>query len=990
MKTKLHYVFSIAIFLFSVLVFGQKQSSMWASASEEKIKVEDKLERISQPKLYEVYQLDLIALRNSLVNAPTRNTTSTSNVVVSFPNHEGKFESFEIFEASNMAPELQAQFPEIRAYLGRSLENPSSVIRFSVSPEKGLSTMLLNEGKTVFIEPYTQDLSKYIVYINSKEDRVNTAFECLTDDSGVDFDMDTALNNFNTANRNADDGKLRTFRLALACTGEYTQYHGGTVNGALAAMNTTMTRVNGVYNRDMAIQMNIIANNNLIIYTNGATDPYTNNDGGAMLGENQTNIDAVIGSANYDIGHVFSTGGGGIAQLNSPCTTAKARGVTGSPAPIGDFFDIDYVAHEMGHQYGATHTQNNSCQISTNSSMEPGSASTIMGYAGICSPNVQVHSDDYFHAVSILQMWNNVTAGNSQCATQSNTGNTAPVANAGADYNIPKSTAYVLKGAATDVNVGDALTYCWEQFDPEQATMPPVSTSSVGPAYRSLTPVSSPNRYMPAFSTVLGGSLQSTWEVTPSVARTMQFVLTVRDNVAGGASTNTDLMTVTVEDVTPFTVNQPSTWAPGSNQIVSWVVGQTTNATINCQSVNILFSNNGGSSFDYTLASNVPNDGSQSVTIPNVTLTNNARILVEAADNIFYAVTDNFTLSTAQDFSIASLNSAEAACNSDMATFNFAYTTSNGFSDTVTFSASGQPAGSTINFTPLSLNTDGNFSLEVGNLLSVTNGNYNITVTGTSASITKTANVSLTITDGVCASVANTSFDTSTTGVVFNTISNLNTGKPSGYSDYTGLSTDVNRESSYDLSVFANSDGNYQIITYAWIDWNQNCVFDSNEEYDLGTSVNINNQLTANSPLSITVPADAVLGSTIMRITTKYTDPNANQFPTSCENGHDAEVEDYTVNVLTSLSVDDFEFEGFALFPNPNNGSFTVNLNTVSQNPLTIEVFDIRGRSIYRKSYSNVSGEFREEVNLNAVQSGMYMVNVTDGERRITKKIIVE
>ena len=989
--TLLKLTFLIAI-IGGQFMFAQKQKVLWSIASEDKIGSQELLYRNSNPKTHLIYELDIQSLKAQLANVPSRESGVASNVVLSFPNAFGKLEAFEIYEASNMEPELQAQFPEIRAYLGRSLSNSSSTLRFSLSPEKGLSSMLLNEGKTVFIEPFTEDLARYIVFVNSKEDVSNSSFECLTDDSSVEeLDFEELLNN-NTMNRNADDGQLRTFRLALACTGEYAAFHGGTVAGALAAMNTTMTRVNGVYERDMAIHMNIIANNTSIIFLNAASDPYTNNNGAVMLDENQTTCNNIIGSANYDIGHVFSTGGGGIAQLNSPCTvTGKARGVTGSPAPVGDAFDIDYVAHEMGHQYGATHTQNNSCQISTVSSMEPGSASTIMGYAGICPPNVQSNSDDYFHAISILQMWNNVTAGNSQCGALSATGNTAPVANAGADFSIPKSTAFVLRGAATDVNAGNSLTYCWEQFDTEQATMPPVSTSSVGPAYRSLDPVASPDRYMPAFSTVLAGSLQSTWEVTPSVARTMDFVLTVRDNAPIGGSTSSDLMTVSVQDVTPFTVNQPSTWAPGSTQTVSWVVGQTNVAPINCQNVNILFSSNGGSSFT-TLASNVPNDGAQSITVPNIPLTNNARVIVEAADNIFYAITDNFTISTSQDFSISPQDGSQSACNLDSAIFNFVYETANGFSENVTFSASGNPSGSTVTFNPTSLNTDGSFSMQVGNLLAVSNGNYTITVTGTSASLTRNTSVSLNVADGVCTSVANTTYDTSTTGVIFNTISNLNTGKPSGYSDYTSMVTDVNRESSYDLSVYANSDGNYQIITYAWVDWNQNCSFnDPGEQYDLGTSANVNNQLTVNSPLSITVPSDAALGNTTMRITTKYTDPDANQFPTSCENGHDAEVEDYTINVLASLSVEENEFLGFSLFPNPNNGEFTIKFKTISgQDQIGVQVSDIRGRTVFNNMYVVNGTEFNQTINLGQLQSGMYLVNVNDGQRKITKKIVVE
>lgn len=320
-----------------------------------------------------------------------------------------------------------------------------------------------------------------------------------------------------------------------------------------------------------------------------------------------------------------------------------------------------------------------------------------------------------------------------------------------------------------------------------------------------------------------------------------------------------------------------------------------------------------------------------------------------------------------------------------------AYTQVGGFSETTTFSASGGPAGATIVLNPVSLDSDGTFDMSISGLSGATTGDYTITVTGTSASITDSFDFTVSVLDDICPSVGTTQYQTSTTGVTFNTISNLNTGKPSGYSDYTAMSTDVYTDSSYDLTVNANSDGNYQIITYAWIDWNQNCSFDDpGEQYDLGTSANINNQPTINSPLSITVPSDAVLGNTVMRITTKYTDPGLNQFPTSCENGHDAEVEDYTINVLSSLSIDEKELSNFNIYPNPNNGEFTIKLNSNSGNDIAVDVFDIRGRKIFNNSYSRNNSDFSQSIKLNSVEAGMYLVTVSDGAKKITKKIIVE
>lgn len=254
-----------------------------------------------------------------------------------------------------------------------------------------------------------------------------------------------------------------------------------------------------------------------------------------------------------------------------------------------------------------------------------------------------------------------------------------------------------------------------------------------------------------------------------------------------------------------------------------------------------------------------------------------------------------------------------------------------------------------------------------------------------------TDSISFEITGTVCTSVANTDYATSTTGVVFNTISNLDTGKPSGYSDYTSLSTDILVDTSYDLSVYANSDGNYQIITYAWIDWNQNCSFeDAGEQYDLGTSADIANELTINSPLTINVPADAVLGSTIMRITTKYTDPDENQYPSPCENNHDAEVEDYTVNVSDPLGVNDYSFTSFSIYPNPSDGLFNLSLQSNNNESLMVQLFDMRGRLVKHNILSLSSTTINTTIDYSSIETGIYLLKVSKGDQIGVQQIIIK
>ncbi|WP_370103819.1 GEVED domain-containing protein [Winogradskyella sp.] len=329
--------------------------------------------------------------------------------------------------------------------------------------------------------------------------------------------------------------------------------------------------------------------------------------------------------------------------------------------------------------------------------------------------------------------------------------------------------------------------------------------------------------------------------------------------------------------------------------------------------------------------------------------------------------------------------------NDTEAVFMFSYNTILGFSETTTFSVSGVPAGVSSNLTPTSLNADGTVTLTLSNLGSLPNNTYTMTLTGTSNSVTEQASVDLTITNNLCSSEGNLTYQTRTTGVIFNTINNLDAGpKTAPYSDFTGISTTVEAGMNYDLSVRANSDGNYQIITRVWIDWNQNCSFDDpGEEYDLGTSANIADQLTNGSPLTVSVPNDAADGNTIMRVSTKYTNPGANQFPTSCEIGFDGEVEDYTLNVLNNLSVDDDNLDSLSIYPNPNNGTFNIGFNPKSGEDISINVYDISGRIIYNKTYNSVS-RFDEVVSLNNAQSGVYLLNISDGSNKVTKKIVVE
>ncbi|RAR50460.1 reprolysin-like metallopeptidase [Flavobacterium lacus] len=765
MKKLLFLIFCVLI---SFSSYSQK--NYWEKSTKENLSPIQRVQRTTIPVEYEVFTLDLQNFKAELLKAPKRESSQLlSNVIVNFPNAEGEFESFRIYEASIMHPDLQAQFPDIKSYVGVGLGNKSAMVRFSTTLF-GVHAMLFAADREVhYIDTYTSDLRQYMVY-SRKNILPSSAFTCLVEDEimeeveGIHF----SPRNSNTISSNT--GIFRTYRLALASTVEYSQYHinqaglaGGTVAQknavVLAAMNVTMTRVNGVYERDMSLTMQIVpTNTNIIFFTPEKPDTLDNNNtGNALLNQIQGVIDTGIGFNNYDIGHVFSTGGGGVASLGSPCTANKARGVTGSFAPVGDPFDIDFVAHEMGHQFGATHTQNNSCQRTAATAIEPGSASTIMGYAGICAPNVQNNSDAYFHVASLLQM-DNFVAGTGNCSANINNNNDAPIIQPIQNYTIPRSTAFVLEGNATDAN-GDALTYCWEQTDTGIAIQPPTATDAAnGPRFRSRNPSTSPNRFMPIMSTILTGATANQWEVVPSIAKTMNFSLLVRDNgfPNGGQTARTTMTVTTVANAGPFLVTTPNTnvaWVAGSNQTVSWDVAGTTANGVDTPYVDIYLSTNGGASFPTLLASKVPNDGSEIITVPG-SIGNSNRIMVKGHNNIFLDVSNtNFSITAPVSTMAIAFNGVEgeqnkSVCQGSNAVYNLAYQTFAGFTGTTTFSATGNPFGTTVSFVPASASAQGTVQMQVTTNALTPIGIHAITVTATSGATIKTVNMYLEVVSG--------------------------------------------------------------------------------------------------------------------------------------------------------------------------------------------------------------------------------------------------
>jgi chitodextrinase len=673
MKRKLLLVALLATASFS---FAQNKSTLWNTTTKKSSMVP--LEAKMKLPESHLFDLNIVNLKSSLSAAPARGANSKqSSTILSIPNAEGVLERYSVYENSSMDPALAARYPEIKSYIGIGIDNPAATAHFSVSPLGFKSMVLAPDKSAVFIEPISADLRTYTVYRKADRAKSLTPFECSVIDEvapqiqGAD------------ARPNADDSVMRTFRLAMSCTGEYTTYFGGTKALALAAINNSITRCNGVFEKDFGARLIIIANTDAVIYTNASTDPYSNASSMSQWNSQlQSTLTSVIGEANYDIGHLFgATGGGGNAGcIGCICTNgSKGSGIT-SPAdgiPSGDNFDIDYVAHEIGHQMGANHTFTHSNE-GTGVQMEPGSGSTIMGYAGITSLDIQPHSDAYFHAVSIQQVTNNIKA--KTCSVNIATGNSVPTASAGLDYTIPKSTPFMLTATATDAN-GDALTYNWEEMDNQSTSAAPSATKTSGVDFRSYNSTSSPTRYFPRMASLLTGSTTTagseiTVEALPSVARTMNFRVTVRDNRAGGPANNSDDMVVTVNAVAgPFNVTAPNTavsYVGGSTQTVTWNVAGTTANGVNCANVDILISTNAGTSWTTLLAA-TPNDGSQAVTIPNTPGTTN-RIMVKGTNHIFFDISNaNFTITAGSTDTIAPTAPTLSASGTTQTTTNLSW-----------------------------------------------------------------------------------------------------------------------------------------------------------------------------------------------------------------------------------------------------------------------------------------------------------------------------
>ena len=1032
--------------IFSVTSGFSQTDKVWSlhRENDNKITTDKAVVRQSFPKEFKLFDLDINPLRQELFSV-IDNNSNKHTTIISLPNSNGNIEQFEIVEASNFEPDLQSKFTKIRAFSGKGITDKNATLKLSISPQ-GIQAMIFKtEKENEFIEAYSKDHTIYAVF-KSQRNSGKLPWTCSTTDRNLMANLNMQI--LSTNKPSSSIGDLKTMRLAQSCNGEYANYFGATsaaqVGLVLAAYNATLTRCNGVYEKDLAVHLNLIAKTTDVIFYDRATDPYTTlSEWNLQL---QQTLTAKIGEANYDIGHMFGASGGGgnagcigcvcvspdLDSLGVPIAYGKGSGIT-SPAdgvPQGDNFDIDYVAHEIGHQLGANHTFSFSNE-GTGVQKEIGSGITIMGYAGITNQDVAAHSIDIFHEASIQQIQNNLATKSCPITINISAINATPVVAAVPNYTIPISTPFALTGSASDANAGDVLTYCWEQNDNSTTTgnsSVASPTKLTGPNWLSFSPTVSPVRIFPRLTSILAGSFTTgplpggdaiaTIEALSSVARTLNFRLTVRDNatysstapIKVGQTSFTDMVVTVTNSSGPFQVTSPNTnvsYAGGSAQTITWDVNNTTMPPVSCSNVKISYSTDGGLSFPKVLAVSTANDGAESVIIP-VGPTTTGRIKVEAIGNIFFDISDlNFSVNTgaiitAQPFS-------QTACVSNAATFSVTatgtgltyqwqkalaatptvYTDIPGATNSSYTTPATVPADNgnlyRVNIvstdSPTTITTSNVVMLTVINPVLVTQNplpqsgcamdNYTFSVTATGGNLTYQWQVStdggatyINVSPGVPSSAASSGSISNYT--ITNALISLSgnfyrvvvSGQPCGFIITPGVLLTLSKKPTVDIAaaVVSNTNAAVNSMIIATVNpGNLNIIYSWKRNGAI-----IPNTLTS-SFITLAVDDEAAYQLTVTDIST------------GCQSTSN------TINTLASKS-DNLIANRVFIYPNPVRTTMQVRYNnsTSANRGTMLNIYDEKGVRVFSKAYA-ITGTFgRMDVDMSGMQNGTYMIYIMD------------
>jgi len=711
MKTKFYqHLFAILAIVGSQHVTAQKGYFLPAQANARSGQaVEKNISKLAH------YRLKTGDLRSYLLSAPMEfKNKSTHGLELEVPLPDGNLVLFEIFESPILSPEVATKHPEIKTYAGKGVLNKDYSVRINFTVA-GFSAIILGpENDAVYFEKTNTDTSDstYRSYFSRDAVSPKNAAEKKADNRCGTLDAESRadklkLNGTNkrSAATASTGATLRTFRLAMAADAEFTAQKGGTASLAYAALTNYVNNMNAVYRKELSVSFTLVSDET-VVYTDASTDPYTNDDQGKMLDENQLNLDNVI-TGGYDIGHVLGNvggSGGGIAARGSVCdASSKAQGASGvGDGSYADVFDQQLIQHEIGHQFDMSHSYNSNVPVCTtrayDTSVEPGSGTTIMSYGYTCNntnpSDGLVGNDDYegtyapilnFHAVNYEQA--NAFISTLSCYSTIATNNAVPVISPmQSSFTIPKSTPFALSGSATDVDAGDVLSYSWEgtniSDEPNKGALTAaiLSDPSRPPFFRSYAPQAAGTRFYPRLASILDGSNNAIGDKLPSIGIATTHKLTVRDNNSAVTSTE---VTVNVDGNSgPFLVTNDTpgsllgpigSYPLGGAMTITWSVNGTSGAPINCTLVDIFLSTDGGLTFPITLATATLNIlGTAAVVLPLID-TNKARIKIAPSSstalgntpNVFFDISNvNFTIGNPMPVTLVSFNAAAQGENS--------------------------------------------------------------------------------------------------------------------------------------------------------------------------------------------------------------------------------------------------------------------------------------------------------------------------------------
>lgn len=646
---------------------GAAALSLWQDVDPREADAGQSAETTPAP-LVRLLELNVDTFRQRLA-APRSSASATrpiSNLTsIELPLPGGGYRSFRLTPSGVLPPSLAEKYPDIQSYAGVATDDPALRLRLDWSPA-GLRAMVTGHGEVDLIEPVKSSKKRLYKSYRRSDVARKPWQEGRHHRDPSEPGLASGAAALSTAVAGLAQGGLgigyqrHTYRIAVSADSSYTKYHGGTVPSALAAIVEAINRVDGIYGQELSVDFVLVDDNDQLIFPDPGTDPFAKKDEDAMLDENQRVTDRIIGRARYDIGHVVSARGGGLAMLASVCDPySKAQGMTGSEDPDGDPYWVDYVAHELGHQMGGNHTFNSplgACNGNrdADSAYELGSGISIMGYAGICGrDNLAEHSIPYFHARSLYEIASNIETGmGSRCGVVEPTGRVPPgVSVTEQVFTIPKKTPFGLMAEGVETG-NEALTYSWEEYDLARQAVTVATTRRQNPSledaplFRSFPPMESPERLLPELAATRS---PKPWnqreEILPAYARSLGFLLTVRDGL-GGVSISPIQQIEVADNAGPFEVRFPgknNRWVVGSTRQVRWNVAKTNLPPVSCTRVDIDLSLDGGEHFTERLASQVGNGGDQSVLVP-ATPSTQARVRVKCADNIFWSYSQAFTI----------------------------------------------------------------------------------------------------------------------------------------------------------------------------------------------------------------------------------------------------------------------------------------------------------------------------------------------------------